>query len=137
MWLFFRRWVDQLFVFFKKSVGQVALGSYQVSDSMAAERSTLNKMANKTQAVFSQNLLQKSKNNNIVQFTSYNKEPVDFFGSFAEPLCFLALILCVCIIIYGLKYVNGDSQNMPRNSCLPPLPKRRARPRDVNQMSIV
>merc|ERR1719315_300696 len=75
-------------------------------------------LANTTQ-VLSQNLLLKSSDKNIVTYTSYDREQTTFFGSFAEPLCFLGLIMVIFIIIYGLKYVHGDSQEAPRLSWLP------------------
>ena len=52
----------------------------------------------------------KAENKDIIKYGFGDEEATTFFGSFGEPLCFLALIVCVCIIIFGLKYINGDFQ---------------------------
>jgi hypothetical protein len=67
-------------------------------------------MSNKTSSVFFQKLSRREKDNDIVKYGYGEQEPRPFFGSFSEALCFLVLFICVCIIIYGLKYVNGASK---------------------------
>ena len=52
----------------------------------------------------------KAENKDIIKYGFGDEEATTFFGSFGEPLCFLALIVCVCIIIFWLKYINGDFQ---------------------------
>ena len=71
-------------------------------------------MSNKTYFLLNQKLSLREKNNDIVRYHDEKQEQL--FGSFTEALCFLLLIICVCIIIYGLKYVNGDFQRSTQDS---------------------
>ena len=63
------------------------------------------------------------------------KKTTTFFRSFEAPLCFIALIVCVCIVIYGLNYVNGDFQRSKKESENPRLPNKpfEAKDQDAEQ----
>ena len=75
----------------------------------------------------------KAENKDIIKYGFGDEEATTFFGSFGEPLCFLALIVCVCIIIYGLKYVNGDFKRSTKESENPRLPNKPFEAKDVEQ----
>jgi hypothetical protein len=82
-------------------------------------------MFNKTSSAFFQKLLkEREKENTIVKYGYGEQEPGPFFGSFSEALCFIVLFICVCIIIYGLKYVNGDFRRSKKASENPTLPNK-------------
>ena len=90
-------------------------------------------MSNKTTFLFNQKLSIREKDNDIVRYSSGEEEPEHFFGSFTESLCFLLLIICVCIIIYGLKYANGDFQRSTKDSENLTLPNKLFEAKDAEQ----
>ena len=90
-------------------------------------------MSNKTSSVFFQKLSRRAKDKDIIKYGYCDQEPGPFFGSFAELFCFLALIVCVCIIIYGLKYVNGDFKRSTKESENPRLPNKPFQAKDIEQ----
>ena len=89
------------------------------SNIVAMEGSRSHKIFNNT---FSQNLIRKRNDKNIVTFRSQDDDHSSFFGSISEILCFIALIVCVCVIVFGLKFINGDYQT----SFMSRLPWRRS-----------
>ena len=97
------------------------------SNTVAMEGSRSDKIFNNT---FSQNLMRKRNDKNIVTFRSDEGDHSSFFGSISEILCFIALILCVCIIIFGLKYINGDYQT----SFMLRLPWTRSQPSSTRKL---
>ena len=90
-------------------------------------------MSNKTTDLFYQRLSRGQKDKNIVKYGYGDQKPTTFFGSFAEPLCFLALIVCVCIIIFGLKYVNEDFH---KTYDISTFHKKTTKPKDTEELRI-
>ena len=49
------------------------------------------------------------KNHTLIAFAEDSAD-VNFFGLITEMLCFLVLILCVCVIFRGIKHVLEDDR---------------------------
>ena len=85
---------------------------------------------NKTVQVLSERLLLKPKDKDIVRYLSIDHKMINFFDSYAEPMCFLALILFVCIIIFGIKFVYDGNEERTRETNEYQIPKKICKPND-------
>ena len=81
-----------------------------------------------------QRLSRGQKDRNIIKYGyGTGKKTTTFFRSFAAPLCFIALIVCVCIIIFGLKYVNEDFH---KTYDISTFHKKTTKPKDTEELRI-
>ena len=66
--------------------------------------------------VFSEDLYRKPQVGGKQTYLSIDGESAAFLTSISEPVCYFLLVVCVCILILGLKHISDLKEERKRHT---------------------